>query len=133
MPAGTEPQAMFEGSLDGLRVLVASDHFELGLLFATIVSVCGGIVDRAFSADDTLSAFAKRPHVLVLDVAMAGGVDLVPLGAEQAKVPVVAFLFRHDDPAGAAARLRASKVRLLPSTDLFQVCTTLRRAVAEAA
>jgi DNA-binding response OmpR family regulator len=124
---------MLEQSLAGLRVLVASDHFELGLLFATIVAVGGGLVDRAFSADETLTAIARRPHVLVVDVAMPGGLDLVPLGAEQAKVPVVAFLFRHDDPAGAAALLRASKARLLPSTDLFQVCTTLRRAVAEAA
>jgi CheY-like chemotaxis protein len=124
---------MFEENLTGLRVLVASDHFELGVLFATIVSACGGVVERAFSADDVLTALARRPHVVVLDVAMPGGVDLVPLGAEQAKVPVVAFLFRHEDPAGAAARLRATRVRLLPSTDLFQVCTTLQRAIAEAA
>jgi CheY-like chemotaxis protein len=124
---------MFEEALTGLRVLVASDHFELCLLFATIVGACGATVERAFSADEVLTGLARRPHVLILDVAMPGGVDLVPLGAEQAKIPVVAFLFRHDDPAAAAARLRATRVRLLPSTDLFQVCTTLQRAVAEAA
>ena len=41
---------MLERSLAGLRVLVASDHFELGLLFATIITVSGGIVERAVPA-----------------------------------------------------------------------------------
>ena len=124
---------MFRESLSGLRVLVASDDPEIGTLFATIVGVCGGSVERADSAPITFEALDGHPHVLLLDVAMAGGVDLVPLAAERLKIPVVAFLFRHEDPAGAAGRLRATRVRLLASTDVFQVCTTLQHAVVEAA
>ena len=124
---------MFRESLSGLRVLVASDDPEIGALFATIVGVCGASVKRADSAAATYQGLERRPHVLLIDVAMAGGVDLVPLAAERLKIPVVAFLFRHEDPAGAASRLRATRVRLLASTDVFQVCTTLQHAVAEAA
>ena len=125
---------MFKDSLAGLHVLVASDDPEVAALFVTIVSVCGAArVEQVTTADETFRALAHHPHVLVLDVAMAGGSDLIPLQAEQEKVPVVAFLFRHEDPAGAAARLRASRARLLASTDVYQVCGTLQRAVAEAA
>jgi CheY-like chemotaxis protein len=119
--------------LGGLRVLVASDDSGLGRLFATIVEICGGTVQRADSAATTFRGLERRPHVLLLDVAMPEAVDMVPLGAEELKIPVVAFLFRHTDPAGAAARLRGTHVRLLASTDVFQVCSTLQRAVAEAA
>jgi CheY-like chemotaxis protein len=124
---------MFRESLAGLRVLVASDDAEMGTLFATIVSVCGANAERADSAAATFEGLERHPHVLLIDVAMAGGVDLVPLAAERLKIPVVAFLFRHEDPAGAAARLRATRVRLLASTDVFQVCSTLQHAVVEAA
>ena len=124
---------MFRESLPGLRVLVASDDVEMGVLFATIVGVCGASVERADGAPATFEGLEHHPHVLLLDVAMAGGVDLVPLAAERLKIPLVAFLFRHEDPAGAAARLRATRVHLLASTDVFQVCNTLQRAVAEAA
>ena len=124
---------MFQESLAGLHVLVASDDAELSRLFATIVDVCGGVVEATRSAGTTLEALEHRPHVILLDVAMADALDLVPLGAEERKIPVVAFLFRHDDPVGAAARLRATHSRLLASTDVFQVCRTLQRAVAEAA
>ena len=126
---------MFGESLTGLRVLVASDDAEVGTLFTTIVTVCGASVERASTATATFHSLERdpHPHVLLLDVGMIDAVDLVPLGAERLKIPVVAFLFRHDDPAGAAARLRASRVRLLGSTDIFQVCSTLQRAVAEAA
>ena len=124
---------MYRDSLTGLRVLVASDDLEIGALFATIVSVCGASVERAESTPATFRALERHPHVLLLDVAMAGGSDLLPLAAERLKVPVVAFLFRHEDPAGVAARLRATRARLLGSTDVFQVCSTLQRAVAEAA
>ena len=124
---------MFRDTLAGLRVLVASDDVEMGTLFATIVGVCGASVERTDSAPATFEALERHPHALLLDVAMAAGVDLVPLAAERLKVPVVAFLFRHEDPAGAAARLRATRVRLLASTDVFQVCTTLQHAVVEAA
>ena len=97
--------------------------------------MCGASVERASSAAATFQSLERdpHPHVLLLDVGMIDGVDLVPLGAERLKIPVVAFLFRHEDPAGAAARLRATRVRLLGSTDIFQVCSTLQRAVAEAA
>jgi CheY-like chemotaxis protein len=124
---------MFRQSLAGLRVLVASDDVEVNDLFTTIVSVCGGYVERAHTAYATFAGLEAHPHVLLLDVAMTDAVDLVPLAAERLKIPVVAFLFRHEDPAGAAARLRATRVRLLASTDVFQVCSTLQRAVAEAA
>jgi CheY-like chemotaxis protein len=113
---------------------VASDDAEVAALFVTIVGVCGaGLIEQAGSAHETFRLLERRPHVLLLDVAMAGGADLIPLQAEQLKIPVVAFLFRHEDPAGAAARLRATRARLLASTDVFQVCGTLQRAVAEAA
>jgi CheY-like chemotaxis protein len=124
---------MFRESLSGLRVLVASDDPEIAALFATIVGVCGASVERADSAAVTYEGLDHHPHVLLIDVAMAGGVDLVPLAAERLKIPVVAFLFRHEDPAGAASRLRATRVSLLASTDIFQVCSTLQHAVAEAA
>ena len=124
---------MFKDSLAGLRVLVASDAPEVGALFVTIVGVCGAASELAESEAATFEALERRPHVLLLDVAMTGGADLIPLQAEQHKIPVVAFLFRHEDPAGAAARLRASRARLLASTDVFQVCGTLQRAVVEAA
>ena len=124
---------MFRESLAGLRVLVASDDPEVAALFVTIVGVCGASSELARSAAATFLALERHPHVLLLDVAMAGGADLIPLQAEQHKIPVVAFLFRHEDPAGAASRLRATQARLLASTDVFQVCGTLQRAVAEAA
>ena len=124
---------MFKDSLTGLRVLVASDDHELAALFVTIVGVCGGEAERSASGAATIDALKRRPHVVLLDVAMPGGSDLVPLEADQHKIPVVAFLFRHADPVGVAARLRATRVRLLGSTDVFQVCGTLQRAVAEAA
>jgi CheY-like chemotaxis protein len=124
---------MFRDSLAGLHVLVASDDAEVAMLFVTIVGVCGAVAEQAHSALATFDALGRRPHVLLLDVAIPGGVDLIPLRAEQEKIPVVAFLFRHEDPAGAAARLRATRARLLGSTDVFQVCTTLQRAVVEAA
>jgi CheY-like chemotaxis protein len=125
---------MFKDSLAGLHVLVASDDAEVAALFVTIVGVCGAaLIEQAGSAHETFRLLERRPHVLLLDVAMAGGADLIPLQAEQLKIPVVAFLFRHEDPAGAAARLRATRARLLASTDVFQVCGTLQRAVAEAA
>ena len=95
--------------------------------------MCGAGVERADSAAATFEGLERHPHVLLLDVAMPDGVDLVPLAAERLKLPVVAFLFRHEDPAGAAARLRATRVRLLASTDVFHVCPTLEHAVAEAA
>jgi len=126
---------MFRESLTGLRVLVASDDAEVGTLFTTIATVCGASVERANTAAVTFQSLEREPHphVLLLDVGMVDAVDLVPLAAERLKIPVVAFLFRHEDPAGAAARLRATRVRLLGSTDVFQVCSTLQRAVAEAA
>jgi len=124
---------MFKDSLTGLRVLVASDDHEIAALFVTIVGVCGAEAERTASAATTIEALERRPHVVLLDVAMPGGADLVPLEAEQHKIPLVAFLFRHADPVGVAARLRATRVRLLGSTDVFQVCGTLQRAVAEAA
>jgi CheY-like chemotaxis protein len=124
---------MFKDGLAGLRVLVASDDAEITGLFATIVGVCGASAERADSAAAVFRALDRRPHVLLLDVAMPGGVDLIPLQAEQEKIPVVAFLFRHDDPAGAAARLRATRASLLASTDVYQVCVALQRAVVEAA
>jgi CheY-like chemotaxis protein len=124
---------MYHDSLTGLRVLVASDDLEIGALFATIVNVCGARVERAESTPATFRALERHPHALLLDVAMAGGSDLLPLAAERLKVPVVAFLFRHENPAAVAARLRATRARLLGSTDIFQVCSTLQRAVAEAA
>ena len=124
---------MFRHVLSGLRVLVASDDPELGRLFATIVEVSGGIVERATTLATARRGLEYRPHVVLLDVAMADALDLVPLDAEGLKIPVVAFLLRHADPAGAAARLRATGVRLLVSTDVLQVCSTLQRAVAEAA
>ena len=124
---------MFKDSLIGLRVLVASDDHEIAALFVTIVGVCGGDAERTVSARTTIDALERRPHVVLLDVAMPGGSDLVPLEAEQHKIPVVAFLFRHEDPVGVASRLRATRARLLASTDVFQVCGTLQRAVAEAA
>ena len=125
---------MFKDSLLGLRVLVASDDAEVAALFVTIVGVCGAAsVERADTPLATFQALKRHPHVLLLDVAMPGGADIIPLQAEQEKIPVVAFLFRHENPAGAAARLRATRARLLGSTDVFQVCGTLQRAVAEAA
>jgi CheY-like chemotaxis protein len=126
---------MFRETLTGLRVLVASDDAEVGTLFTTIVTVCGASVERASTASATFQSLEREPHphVLLLDVGMMDAVDLVPLSAERLKIPVVAFLFRHEDPAGAASRLRATRVRLLGSTDVFQVCSTLQRAVAEAA
>jgi CheY-like chemotaxis protein len=125
---------MFKDSLAGMHVLVASDDAEVAALFVTIVGVCGAaVVEQTDSASATFRALERRPHVLLLDVALPGGADLIPLQAEQHKVPVVAFLFRHEDPAGAAARLRATRARLLTSTDVFQVCAMLQRAVAEAA
>ena len=125
---------MFKESLAGLHVLVASDDAEVATLFVTIVGVCGAaVIEQAGSGTATFQALQRHPHVLLLDVAMPGGADLIPLQAEQLKIPVVAFLFRHEDPAGAAARLRGTRTRLLGSTDVFQVCGTLQRAVAEAA
>ena len=125
---------MFKDSLAGMHVLVASDDAEVAGLFVTIVGVCGAaVVEQTDSASATFRALERRPHVLLLDVALPGGADLIPLQAEQHKVPVVAFLFRHEDPAGAAARLRATRARLLGSTDVFHVCGMLQRAVAEAA
>jgi CheY-like chemotaxis protein len=124
---------MFRHVLGGLRVLVASDDAELGRLFATIVEVCGGTVERASTLATARRGLEHRPHVVLLDVAMSDALDLVPLDAEGLKIPVVAFLLRHADPAGAAARLRATGTRLLASTDVLQVCSTLQRAVAEAA
>jgi CheY-like chemotaxis protein len=124
---------MFKDSLAGLRVLVASDDHEIAVLFVTIVEVCGGQAERSASASTTIEALEHRPHVVLLDVAMAGGADLVAIEADQHKIPLVAFLFRHEDPVGMASRLRATRARLLGSTDVFQVCGTLQRAVAEAA
>jgi CheY-like chemotaxis protein len=124
---------MFKDSLAGLRVLVASDDHEIAALFVTIVAVCGAEPERSASASATIQALERHPHVVLLDVAMPGGADLVPFEADQQKIPVVAFLFRHEDPIGVASRLRATRARLLASTDVYQVCGTLQRAVAEAA
>jgi len=98
---------MFKDSLAGLRVLVASDDHEIAALFVTIVAVCGAEPERSASASATIQALERHPHVVLLDVAMPGGADLVPFEADQQKIPV--------------------------STDVYQVCGTLQRAVAEAA
>jgi CheY-like chemotaxis protein len=122
-------EAMPGQLLEGLRVLVASDHRNLASMFAAMVGVCGGVAWVARSASDAVSALGERPHVVLLDTALPDDLLTVPASAASVDVPIVAFAFRHEDSRRLPTVLRAFHIRLLRSTDVYVVCAALRHAV----
>lgn len=119
--------------LKGLRVLVASNHRHLVRMFASMVGLCGGVAWVARCATDAVSALSGRPHVVLLDPGLPDDLLTVPASAASFDVPVVAVAFRNRDSRCLPAGLRAFDVQLLRSTDLYEVCGTLREAVRRCA
>jgi hypothetical protein len=115
--------------LEGLRVLVVSHQPDLVTMFAAMVGVCGGVAWSARSARDAVSALDERPHVVLVDAALRDEGLTLPPSAASADVPVVAFACSDEDPRILPAAFRAFNIGLLRSTDLDEVCTTLRDAV----
>ena len=115
--------------LEGLRVLVASDHRDLVSMFAAMVGLCGGVAWVARCASDAVSALRERPHVVLLDTALPDDQLTIPASAASLDVPVVAFALRNEDSRRLPAGLRAFNARLLRSTDVNEVCAALRESV----
>jgi hypothetical protein len=115
--------------LEGLRVLVASDHRDLVSMFAAMVGLCGGVAWVARCASDAVSALGERPHVVLLDTALPDDQLTIPASAASLDVPVVAFALRNEDSRRLPAGLRAFNARLLRSTDVYEVCAALRESV----
>src|SRR5438552_15245021 len=57
---------MVDQLLHGFRVLIVSDHVDLGALFVAIVALCGGVVLRATSAMDAVRVLDEKPHAVLL-------------------------------------------------------------------
>jgi len=124
--------SMVDQLLHGFRVLIVSDHVDLGALFVAIVALCGGVVLRATSAMDAVRVLDEKPHAVLLDAALPDAAVSVPAHAASLGVPVVAFTFRAAD-LEISPSLRIFNVRSLRSTDFHDVCTTPHAAAREAA
>lgn len=102
-------------------------------MFAAVVIACGGVAVQASSAADAILHLEERPHVLLLDAALPDPEVEVPARAVRRGVPIVAFMFRLENYTRVPDHLRVFQVRALRSTDLMEVCHTLRDIAREAA
>jgi CheY-like chemotaxis protein len=119
--------------LKGFRVLIASDHRDLVVLFAAMLDGCGAVALRAASVSDAMLVLDRCPHAMLLDTALPDDSLSVPAHAATVRVPIVALTLREPEPRILPARLHPFVVSFLHSTEIGTLCAALREAVGEAA
>jgi len=117
--------------LNGLHVLIVSDHPDLANLFGAIVTACGAKLTQAGTVPQALEALRARPSVVLIDIVFEDYKWAVPVEASRLRVPVVALTHRCADPYRLSGPASALAARTLHSTDIEEVCKTLHAATTE--